>query len=193
MSRPAVFLDRDGTIVWDPAYLTHVRQLRMLPGSARAIHLLNHAGFAVVIATNQSGIARGLLTEEELQAIHQVLLRRLRRHGARIDALHYCPYHPEAALPQYRVDSDCRKPKPGMFLQAARELDLDLLRSYSVGDSARDMEVGRQVGCKTVLVLTGSGRRTLANWSHDWQPDHIARDLRDAVAWVLENARCTPR
>jgi D-glycero-D-manno-heptose 1,7-bisphosphate phosphatase len=188
MSRPAVFLDRDGTIIWDPAYLTRLSQLRLLRGSAAAIRQLNRAGFAVVIATNQSGVARGLLTEETLKGIHEALLARLRRRGARIDAIYYCPYHPEAEVPQYRVDSDCRKPAPGMLLHAARELDLDLSRSYSVGDSVRDLEAGRRVGCRTVLVLTGSGRRTEAHWAHDWRPDHTAADLRAAVTWILEQA-----
>jgi D-glycero-D-manno-heptose 1,7-bisphosphate phosphatase len=188
MSRPAVFLDRDGTIIWDPAYLTQLTQLRLLRGAASAIRLLNRSGFAVVIATNQSGVARGLLTEETLRTIHEALLVRLRRRGARIDAVYYCPYHPEAEVPEYRVDSDCRKPAPGMLLQAARELDLDLSRSYSIGDSARDLEAGRRAGCKTVLVLTGSGRRTEANWARAWQPDHVAADLRAAVTWILEQA-----
>ncbi len=188
MSRPAVFLDRDGTIIWDPSYLTQLSQLRLLRGAAAAIRLLNRAGFAVVIATNQSGVARGLLTEETLRTIHDALLLRLRRRGAHLDGIYYCPYHPEAEVSQYRVDSDCRKPAPGMLLQAARELDLDLSRSYSVGDSARDLEAGRRAGCRAVLVLTGSGRRTLGNWAHEWPPDYVAKDLRAAAAWILEQA-----
>jgi len=164
MGRPAVFLDRDGTMVQEVDYLREISQLRLLRGTAAAIRRLNEAGFAVVLATNQSGIARGLLTESELQTIHDELKRRLALQGARLDAIYHCPHHPEAAVAAYRKRCRCRKPAPGLLLQAARDLDLDLRRSYAVGDSARDVEAGARAGCRTILVRTGYGARTEAGW-----------------------------
>lgn len=187
MARAAVFLDRDGTIIREADYLTSVAQLRLLPGAANAIKQLNDVGLAVVIVTNQSGIARGRLTEADFHAINTELLRRLARYGARVEATYYCPHHPEYGSATYGRDCDCRKPSPGLLLQAARELDLELTRSFMVGDSNRDMEAGRRAGCSTVLVRTGYGRREEA--ANGPPPDYIAGNLATAVAWVLDHPR----
>jgi D-glycero-D-manno-heptose 1,7-bisphosphate phosphatase len=186
MGRPAVFLDRDGTIVREVEYLRSPRQLRLLPRAGEAIRLLNRAGFAVVVTTNQSGIGRGLLTEEELEDIHAVLRSRLARRGARIDGIYFCPHHPEAARPEYRRRCRCRKPAPGMLLRAARELDLDLGRCFAIGDSARDIEAGRRAGCRAVLVRTGYGAETEARLRCRPGADYVADDMFDAVAWILQ-------
>ena len=185
MSRPAVFLDRDGTITREVDYLRDVKQLRLLPRAAAAIRELNEAGYAVVIVSNQSGIARGLLTEDDLARIHAVMLARLARHGARLDAIYYCPHLPDATVAAYRKRCACRKPAPGMLRRAARELDLDLARSYVIGDRARDLEPGRQLGCATVLVRTGYGAQEAEAWRGPWRPDHTAATLAAAVTWVL--------
>ncbi len=186
MSRPAVFLDRDGTIVREADYLRSPERLRLLPRAAEAIRRLNDSGFAVVVATNQSGIARGLLTEDDLAQVHKVLAERLAKRGARLDAIYFCPHHPTAGAGRYRRECSCRKPAPGMLLRAAQELDLDLSRCIAVGDSQRDLIAGREVGCRTVLVRTGYGRDAEAEASAPLPCDHVADDLAAAVQWILE-------
>ena len=185
VARPAVFLDRDGTIIWEVDYLRSPAQLRLLPGAAAAVKRLNEAGFAVVIVTNQSGIARGMLTEADLALTNAVLERRLARAGAHLDAVYFCPHHPEVGPPEHRQQCECRKPAPGMLLRAARELDLDLSRSFAVGDSARDLLAGRNAGCRMVLVRTGYGRATEAACGQELAADHVADDLAGAVEWVI--------
>jgi len=194
MARPAVFLDRDGTLLVERSYLRSVREMRLVRRGAEAVRRLNKAGLAVVVATNQSGIARGLLREDDLQAMHRELGRRLARGGARLDGIYYCPHHPEAPLPQYRRRCSCRKPSPGMLRRAARDLGLDLGRSYAIGDSLRDLEAGRRAGCRTVLVRTGYGREVAGDAAGDLV-DHTAANLPSAVTWVLGQAarRARPR
>ena len=186
MGRPAVFLDRDGTLVREVGYLRSVRELRLLPGAARAVRRLNDAGFAVIVATNQSGVARGLLTEEALAQIHGALAARLARRGGHLAGIYYCPHHPAAPLTQYRRRCRCRKPAPGMLLRAARDLDLDLPRSFAIGDAERDLEAGRRAGCRVVLVRTGYGTAVCSRG--EVRADHVADDLCAAVAWVLSQA-----
>ena len=186
MGRPAVFLDRDGTVVREVEYLRSPRQLRLLPRAAAAIRRLNRAEFVVVVTTNQSGIGRGLLTEEDLEEVHAVLRSRLARRGARVDGIYVCPHHPQAVRPEYRRRCRCRKPAAGMLLRAARELDLDLGRSFAVGDSARDIEAGRRGGCRAVLVRTGYGAETEARSGGGLGADHVADDMADAVEWILQ-------
>ncbi|MFB3882146.1 MAG: D-glycero-beta-D-manno-heptose 1,7-bisphosphate 7-phosphatase [Armatimonadota bacterium] len=185
MSRVAVFLDRDGTIIEEVNYLRSPDQLRLLPGSAAAIGRLNEAGLAVVVVTNQSGIARGMLTEADLALTNAALAQLLAQAGAHLDAIYFCPHHPEVGPAQYRRRCECRKPAPGMLLRAARELGLDLGRSFVVGDSTRDLLAGRAAGTHTVLVRTGYGRRTEASHAAQSAADHIADDLAAAVEWIL--------
>jgi D-glycero-D-manno-heptose 1,7-bisphosphate phosphatase len=185
VSRPAVFLDRDGTIIREVGYLRSPAQLRLLPGAASAIKRLNQPGFAVIVASNQSGVARGMLTEAEVALTNEALQRRLARHGARVDAFYFCPHHPEVGPPRYRRRCRCRKPSPGMLLRAARELDLDLARSFAIGDSARDLLAGRNAGAGAVLVRTGYGRETEAQCGPHLPADHVSDDLAGAVDWIL--------
>jgi len=189
MARAAVFLDRDGTVIREVEYLRSPKQMRLLPRAAEAIRRLNEAGFAVVMVTNQSSIGRGLLTEDDLMEIHGVLRERLARRGARMDGIYFCPHHEEAARLEYRRRCRCRKPAPGMFLRAAVELDVDLGRSYAVGDSGRDIEAGRRAGCRTVLVRSGYGAATEARLGDGLGADHIADDLLGAAAWILRQER----
>lgn len=149
---PAVFLDRDGTMIEDPGYLRAVSQVRLLPGVAEAIRSLRHAGYRIVVATNQSGIARGYFNEIDLAAVHDRLRELLAGQGAQLDGIYYCPYHPEGVVPAYRKESDWRKPACGMLTAAAQDLGLDLPASWMVGDSPRDVEAGRRAGCRTALV-----------------------------------------
>ena len=185
VARPAVFLDRDGTIVREVGYLRSPAQLRLLPRAASAIRRLNDAGFAVIITTNQSGIARGILTEADLALTNETLQRRLARYRAHIDAFYFCPHHPEVGPPEYRRRCRCRKPSPGMLLRAAREFDLDLARSFAVGDSARDLLAGRNAGARAILVRTGYGRQTEAQCGAGLPADHVADDLAGAADWIL--------
>ena len=149
MGKPAVFLDRDGTINEETGYLSDPGQVTLLPGAAEALVRLEKAGFRLVVVTNQSGIARGYFTEADLGAVNGALDRQLRGMGAVIDAYYFCPHHPAYGE---KKDCDCRKPKPGMAKRAARELGIDLVKSYFVGDKCSDVEMGRNAGGKVVYL-----------------------------------------
>lgn len=156
--KPAVFLDRDGTLVEEMEFLVDPDKLRLFPGAAAAVRRLNDAGLPVVIVTNQSMIARGLASEQQLALVHERLIAMLAREGARLDGIYYCPHHPDIGELPYRAVCDCRKPLPGLLNQAAADLGLDLGNSAMVGDSLRDLEAGAAAGCSTlILVRTGHG------------------------------------
>ena len=186
-TRPAVFIDRDGTLTEEVGYVNHPSRLRLLPRSAEAIRRLNRAGVAAVVVTNQAGIARGYFTERMLEAVNADLVAQVARAGARLDGVYVCPHHPTEGAAPYRMLCDCRKPKPGLLLRAADELSLDLTRSVMVGDKSSDLAVAAKVGARSVLVLTGYG---LGEWECrrdqlEVTPDHVAADLLDAVDWAL--------
>ena len=185
--RPAVFLDRDGTINEQMGYINHISRFQLLPGVGAAIARLNRQGMPVVVVTNQSGLARGYFPAALLEAVHEKMFRELAEAGAQIDALYLCPHHPEAKEARYRQACDCRKPKTGMLEQAARELGLDLGRSYVIGDRWSDLRCGAAVGASTILVLTGYGRGDACyiGPTQAVQPDFIAEDLTAAVDWLL--------
>ncbi len=183
-----VFLDRDGTVTEEVGYVNHVSRLRLLPGAAEAIRLLNDARVPVALATNQAGVARGYFDETVLQEVMARLGDLLETLGARLDAVYYCPHHPTAGEPPWRAACDCRKPKPGMLQRGARELGLDLSRSYVVGDKISDVGFARAAGAKGLLVLTGYG---LGEYTHQrsrwtWQPEAVVPDLYAAARWILE-------
>lgn len=156
MKPPAVFLDRDGTIIEDRGYLADPADVQLLPGAVDALRRLSARGFRLVVVSNQSGVARGLFDENRLADVHARLESLLAAEGVRLDAAYYCPYldGPEAVVERYRRDSELRKPRPGMLLQAARELGLDLSQSWMVGNSPSDVEAGRRAGCRTILLHT---------------------------------------
>jgi D-glycero-D-manno-heptose 1,7-bisphosphate phosphatase len=186
--KPAVFLDRDGTVIEEVGYLNHLDRVAFFPWSVDAVRVLNEAGFLVVIVTNQAGVARGYFDEALVEETHALIDRRLRAGGARIDAYYYCPHHPTAAVEAYRVACDCRKPQTGMLLRAAREHDVDLRRSFVVGDRWLDVRMGQTAGAKTVLVRTGYGL------DEEAQPDGISADLvadnlMEASAWIIQQHR----
>src|SRR5450631_639322 len=153
----AAFLDRDGTIIRQVELMHEFGQMRILPGAAEAIRLLNQNGIRVLIVTNQPVVARGVCTEDEVRLIHEELKQRLLKKGARIDAIYYCPHHPNATLERYRVQCSCRKPEPGMILRAAKEQGVDLGRSVMIGDTTQDIMAGSRAGTQTILVQTGHG------------------------------------
>jgi D-glycero-D-manno-heptose 1,7-bisphosphate phosphatase len=184
----AAFLDRDGTIIRQVELMHKVGQLRILPGAAEAIRLLNQNGIRVLIVTNQPVVARGVCTEDEVRLIHEELKQRLLKKGARIDAIYYCPHHPNATLEQYRVQCSCRKPEPGMIIRAAQEQGVNLGRSVMIGDTTQDIMAGSRAGTQTILVQTGHGGRD--PWQYDCVPDWTARNLLEAARlWLGESNR----
>ena len=185
--RPAVFLDRDGTVVEEVDYLARPEQLRLIPGAASAIRALNEQGLAVVVVTNQSAIARGMLTEDGLDAIHQRLTDMLAAEGAHLDAIYYCPHLTEGDLAPYDRPCDCRKPAPGMLLQAAKEHCIDLTVSTMIGDSLRDLDAGAAAGCKT-LILVRTGHGVTEEAASALRASFVAADLAAAVVELLSRS-----
>jgi D-glycero-D-manno-heptose 1,7-bisphosphate phosphatase len=187
--RPAVFLDRDGTLNEEAGYLNRLDQLVLFPYTAEAVRRLNAHGFLVVVVTNQGGIARGFLTEAFVAETHRVIVERLAGQGARIDAFYHCPHHPLGIVDALRGPCACRKPQPGLFRRAAADLGIDLPRSFVVGDRWHDIEAGRAVGARGVLVRTGYGADLEAP-PPGLAADAIAANLLDAVSWIL--SQCVP-
>lgn len=155
--KKAVFIDRDGTINVEKEYLHRPEEFEFIPGAPEAIRVLGEAGFLVVVVTNQSGVARGYYGEDDVRRLHRHMDELLARAGARVDAYYYCPHHPDSGAGEYRMECGCRKPLPGMLLQAASELGIDLSESWMIGDKSVDVESGIAAGCSTALVLTGYG------------------------------------
>jgi D-glycero-D-manno-heptose 1,7-bisphosphate phosphatase len=190
LARPAVFIDRDGTISHEVGYVNHLSRFRIYPWSVEAVRLLNRAGILAVVATNQAGVARGYYPESMVHAVHAELRRLMEEGGARLDGLYACLHHPSVGEPPYRQDCQCRKPRPGLLLQAAAELDIDLGRSWMVGDRGGDVALAHKVGARGALVLTGYGRGELEHLGPRWPapPDLVAENLLDAVRHVIEQA-----
>lgn len=192
--RPAVFLDRDGTMNEQMGYINHISRFHLLSGVAAAIRELNDHSIPVVVVTNQSGLARGYFPEELLLAVHEKMKRQLAERGAHVDGIYVCPHHPEAKREEYRLACDCRKPKPGLLLQAAREMGLDLAASFVVGDRWSDLKTAAACGAVPVLVLTGYGRgdAQYIGPTQVVQPAYVGADLAAVVQWILERIINTP-
>jgi D-glycero-D-manno-heptose 1,7-bisphosphate phosphatase len=185
--RPAAFLDRDGTITVERGYVTRPEDIELLPGAAAAIRRLNEAGVLVVIISNQSGVARGLMTEEDMAAVHSATESLLAESGARLDGAYYCPNHPDGKVERYTRDASCRKPATGMLEQAVLDLEIDLSESTMVGDQLTDVGLANRAGIPAVLVMTGKGAAQLAE-AHE-RGLRVAvevEDLAAAVTWILE-------
>ena len=185
-TRPAVFLDRDGTLNREVGYVTRPEALELLPGVTDAVRALNRAGFVLPVLTQQSGIARGIYTEDDLVRVHGALRGQL----PEIAAVYYCPHHPEGTIAPYACVCACRKPAPGMLHRAAEELAIDLPRSFLVGDSARDLLMTRGLRLRTVLVKTGlpthDPEEQLAELAGaGFAADHVAEDLAAAARWIV--------
>ena len=178
--RPAVFLDRDGTLNVEVDYLSDPADLQLLPGAGAAVARLNREGWLAVVVTNQSGVARGMLSEERLAEIHAELARQLKPFDAHLDGVYHCPHHPEIGEHPYRRVCECRKPLPGLLRDASRELDIDLSRSWIVGDSRRDLEAGAALGLPGILVTTGKPLEPSGDVTH-----HTVADVGEAVDHIL--------
>ena len=187
----AVFLDRDGVINEEVGYLDSLDKLKVIPCAYEAIKLINESGMKAVVISNQAGVARGLLTEEFVKKTNNHLQIILREQGVFINNFYYCPHHPTEGEEPYRQVCDCRKPAPGMFLTAARDLNIDLELSYMVGDRFLDMEAAKKAGVRGILVKTGYGKELLQDDGPDKateenKPDFIAEDILEAVKWILK-------
>ena len=183
--RRAIFLDRDGTIIREIAgqYLTEVRGLRLLPKAALAIRKMNELGFLTVIVTNQGGIAKGLMTEKRLDEIHGLLIDRLSKDSAYIDAIYYCPHHPQGKIKGYAMQCRCRKPEIGMIIEAVKSHNIDLKKSYIIGDRTMDILAGERAKITTILLKTGASGKD-GKWVI--KPDFVANDLLRAVAIIKQ-------
>jgi D,D-heptose 1,7-bisphosphate phosphatase len=186
MRKKAVFFDRDGTLNVDVGYPRDYGQVSIYPQGFEAVRLVNRAGLLALVVTNQSGIGRGFLTERELWEIHARMGDALRSRKARIDGWYYCPHYDASEQDAFRKDCNCRKPRPGMAIQAALDFDLDLEASYMIGDKVEDVEFGRAFGATPVLVLTGYGGRSARTFQErDDGPAFVAADVLEAVRWIL--------
>jgi len=186
--RPAVFLDRDGTIIEERGYLDRLDLLELYSFTSDAIRLLNRAGYATVVVTNQGGIGRGIIDEPFLHHVHATLDARLASGNARIDRYYHCPHHPDAIIPALRHKCSCRKPASGMIEQACRELSLDPKQSVTVGDRRLDIVAGSAAGTRTILVRTGHGAHEEAMPPGAVRPDAILNNLMEAVGWILRTS-----
>ena len=188
----AVFLDRDGTINEEVGYLDSLDKLKIIPAAYEAIRLINLSGMKAIVVTNQSGVARGFFNEKLVRQTHEAIQAALLQKKASIDKFYYCPHHPTEGTGIYLQNCNCRKPLPGMLLQAAHDLDIELGSSYMVGDTYRDMEAAKKVGVKVILVKTGYGREVLQNVDPDAatagnNPDFVAEDILEAVKWIMKD------
>ncbi len=194
MLHKAVFLDRDGTINEEMGYVNHIERFHLLPRVGQAIRLLNQHGWKAVVITNQSGVAKGYFPESLIHEIHRRMQDLLKKEGAHLDGIYYCPHHPDAGAPPYRQKCRCRKPATGLIEDAVKELDLDTSASYMVGDRGMDIAFAHKVGARGILVLTGYGR---GEWEHardQWsaKPDYVAEDLFAAAQWILRQESHQP-
>lgn len=190
--REAVFLDRDGVLIEDVNLLQEEKEIRILPGVPEALNRLKAAGFLLIVVSNQPIVARGILTEEDVDHLNGEMRKNLILAGAPpLDGVYYCPHHPNATLTAYRVDCDCRKPKPGLLIRAAEEMEISLCNSYMIGDRITDIIAGSTAGCRTILVETGQHTappiQTTEALDLSIEPDHVCRGLLEAAVWILES------
>ncbi len=187
MKRPAIFFDRDNTLLLSDGYLGDPSRLELVSGAADAVARARELGYATVVFSNQSGVARGLFTEDDVKAVNARLDERLREsnRGAIIDRHEYCPFHPQAVLEEYRRESDLRKPSPGMIHRAEQEMGLDLARSWVIGDAPRDIEAGIAAGCGTILFKDPTlPPSDAAEEDSSAQPDEVVASLKDAIDFI---------
>lgn len=184
--RPAIFLDRDGTLNVERGGVCRPQDLELIPGVAQALIALRQAGFCLVVVTNQSVIARGQATERDLADVHRRLVRELGKAGASLDGIYVCPHHPDRGFPGERVDlkiaCDCRKPGIGLVERARKDLEIDLSASWMIGDQTRDVEMARRAGLRSILLLTGTAGR---DGQFQCSADYVAADLMGAAAFIL--------
>jgi D-glycero-D-manno-heptose 1,7-bisphosphate phosphatase len=189
MQNVGVFIDRDGTISEEVGYINHLSRFQVYPWSAEAIRNLNLKGLKAILVTNQAGVARGYFEESLIHEVHRKLRDELKQSGAYLDAIYYCPHHPSVGKPPYRLDCDCRKPKPGMLWRAANEFEIDMQHSFMIGDRYSDIELGQNAGIRSIFVLSGYGLGEYEYHRQDWkvQPDWVAKNLLEATEIILKH------
>jgi len=190
MKQRAVFIDRDGTISEEVGYINHLSRFRLFPYASSAIKHLNENGWLAIVITNQAGVARGYFSEDTIRAVHNAMTNELKSNGAQLDAIYYCAHHPSVGEPPYRLDCDCRKPKPGLISRAVKDFDINLEESWMVGDRYSDVELARNAGINSIFVMSGYGR---GEWEHqrpNWtdKPDLVAEDLWEAVRLIVSGS-----
>lgn len=190
MSHKAIFLDCDGTLIEDPGYINHPDQVKLLPGVTDALVELRAMGYKLIVVSNQSGVARGIVTEKVLAQIHSRLKKLLAEKNTSLDRIYYCPYHPDGVVEKYRQKSDDRKPAPGMLLTAADKMNIDLNQSWMVGDGDRDIEAGLRAGCRTILINYSTHRQLEPPAS---SPDYRAVNMKEAVNIIKQHHRGTAK
>ena len=188
MGRPAIFLDRDGTLSDEVGYVNHLSRFRLHPFAVDAVRLVNRSGHLAVLVTNQAGVARGYFPESLIHEVHAQVRAALDAGGAHLDGIYVCPHHPTVGAPPYRQECECRKPRPGLLRRAETELGADLARSWVIGDRHADLELAWAAGARAALVKTGYGRGELAWHAAEWPrpPDLVAENVLEAVARILE-------
>jgi len=190
MKNKAVFLDRDGTLIQERGHIGTIRQVRFIPGAFAALKKLRQSGFKIVIVSNQSGVARGIISQSQVEKVNRHILNVLNLHNIKIDALYYCPHHPQYGNGSYKKKCACRKPAAGMATTAQKKLNLSLRKCYVIGDKLTDVEMAQKIKAKGILVLTGFGRE---QWSkaenHPGQPDFLAKNILDAASWIVSNSK----
>jgi D-glycero-D-manno-heptose 1,7-bisphosphate phosphatase len=188
MKKSAVFIDRDGTLSEEVGYVNHPSRFRLFPYSAEAIKKLNNINLLAILVTNQAGVARGYFSEQMITMVHQRLTSELEIQGAHLDAIYYCAHHPSVGEPPYRLDCDCRKPRPGLINRASADFDIDLDSSWMVGDRYSDIELARNAGLRSAFVLSGYGRGEWEYQRQSWrlQPDLVSENLLDAVNSIID-------
>ncbi len=189
----AIFMDRDGTVSYEVGYVNHPSRFRIYPFAGRAIQMINSSPFLAIITTNQAGVARGYFTEDLIPVVHERLRKQLAEEGAYLDAIYYCPHHPQGEVKEYAIDCPCRKPNPGMLEKAASDFSIDLEKSYIIGDKITDIELARKVNAVGIIVLTGYGLGEYTYQKKSWKvfPDFIAENLLQAVEWIFKKEEIT--
>lgn len=183
MKLKAVFLDKDGTIIPDIPYNTNSDLISLNEGVVEGLQLLQSYGYLLVIVSNQSGVAHGYFTVDELDGVKQTINDLCRKIGIYLDGFYYCPHHPDGSVECYKVNCDCRKPKPGLILKAATDMDIDLSSSWMIGDILNDVEAGKNAGCKTILI--DNGNETEWELNEQRSPEYKAKDLAEAARYIL--------
>jgi D-glycero-D-manno-heptose 1,7-bisphosphate phosphatase len=185
--RPAIFLDRDGTLSHEVGYVNHLSRFRLYPFSVEAVRLVNRSGYLAVLVTNQAGVARGYFPESLIHEVHASLKASLEAGAAHLDGVYFCPHHPSVGEPPYRTDCDCRKPRPGLLKQAEADLGIDLARSWVIGDRHGDLALAWGVGARGALVETGYGRGEVEQRGASWKkpPDLVAPNVLAAVLRIV--------
>ncbi len=186
----AIFMDRDGTLSHEVGYVNHISRFKLYSFTPEAIKLINQSDFLAICVTNQAGVARGYFDESLVKEVHKKMQQELKKNGAYLDDILYCPHHPSAnGNPEYTVDCNCRKPNPGMLIEASERYNIDLKQSFVIGDKISDVKLAKNVGAKGIMVMTGYGRGEYEYQREQWDvfPDYLAENILEAVKWILQN------